>query len=545
MLNKYCGFSSTFQHIRLRSESLDAFAFKAAFGAHSNRHSPETSFAPSGRSAGLGFGAGKRDAMYAANDPAFGTMRVSIAAVMNATQNQGDEKLAQKASSKKRTVSKPAPKTNPAAPTQLPKQLPKQLKVGLIGFGTVGKSVAKILACDTNGPLLLTHICNRNIAKKKIDSLPASIRWTDSADEVLSSDVDIVVELIGGIDPAGDWIRKALRGGKSVVTANKVLISEHGPELLALARKMGSRIEFGASVAGGIPAIIGIQEGLAGDRLSKIAGILNGTCNYILTQMDAHGASFAAALKEAQKLGFAEANPTADIEGYDARAKLVILAQAGLHVQVRNDQIMCRPISTIEAIDFAYARELNCTIRQISSVQKDASNGLRVFAAVQPALVPLSSLMAHVSGSKNMVMATGEYSGQMIFSGFGAGGDPTAVAVVSDLYSIARNASASQGAPGPELRIPQSVSGDFTVPHYLRFVVKDRPGIVAALATVLAKHSIGIDALLQKPGFDESSLPFVMTLEACNSAVLNKALEEIARMDFHVEPPLCLPIFLE
>ncbi len=422
---------------------------------------------------------------------------------------------------------------------------PGKLKVGLIGFGTVGRSVAKILTRDPNGPLLLTHICNRNIAKKKINGLPASIRWTDSADEVLSSDVDVVVELIGGVSPAGDWIRTALRAGKSVVTANKVLISEHGPELLELARKSGRRIEFGASVAGGIPAIIGIQEGLAGDLLSKIAGILNGTCNYILTQMDAHGASFADALKDAQKLGFAEADPTADIEGYDARAKLVILAQAGLHVQVRNDQIMCRPISTIEAIDFAYARELSCTIRQISSVQKDSSNGLRVFAAVQPALVPLSSLMAHVSGSKNMVMATGEYSGQMIFSGFGAGGDPTAVAVVSDLHSIARSASAQQGAPGPELRIPQSVSGDFTVPHYIRFVVKDRPGIVAALATVLAKHSIGIDAILQKPGFDESSLPFVMTLEACNSAVLNKALEEIARMDFHVEPPLCLPIFLE
>ena len=417
--------------------------------------------------------------------------------------------------------------------------------MGLIGFGTVGKSVAKILTNDSNGPLLLTDICNRNIAKKKIDGLPANIRWTDSADKLLSSDVDVVVELIGGIDPAGDWIRKALRAGKSVVTANKVLISEHGPELLALARNMGVRIEFGASVAGGIPAIIGIQEGLAGDRLSKIAGILNGTCNYILTQMDAHGASFADALKDAQKLGFAEADPTADIEGYDARAKLVILAQAGLHVQVRNDQIMCRPITTLEALDFANARELNCTLRHISSVQKDASNGLRVFAAVQPALVPLSSLMAHVSGSKNMVMATGEYSGQMIFSGFGAGGDPTAVAVVSDLYSIARGASGPPGFAGPDLQIPKSVGGDSTVPQYIRFVVKDRPGIVAALATLLAKHSIGIDALLQKPGFDESSLPFVMTLEACNSAVLNKALEELARMDFHVEPPLCLPIFLE
>ena len=144
-----------------------------------------------------------------------------------------------------------------------------------------------------------------------------------------------------------------------------------------------------------------------------------------------------------------------------------------------------------------------------------------------------------------MVVASGEFAGQMIFSGFGAGGDPTAVAVVSDLYSIARSASAPQGFPGPELQIPKSVSGDFTVPHYIRFVVKDRPGIVAALATVLAKHNIGIDALLQKPGFDESSLPFVMTVEACNSSELNTALKEIARMNFHVQPPLCLPIFAE
>ncbi len=206
-----------------------------------------------------------------------------------------------------------------------------------------------------------------------------------------------------------------------------------------MAREAGKRLEFGASVAGGIPAIIGIQEGLSGDRLYKIAGVLNGTCNFILTKMEATGASFESALKEAQELGFAEADPTNDVEGYDARAKLVILTQAGLGARVQSDQIPCWPISSVEAVDFAYARELNATIRQISLAKKETEGGLSIRAFVRPALVPLTSLVAHVEGSKNLVMASGQYAGQMVFSGFGAGGDPTAVAVVSDLYSIARS----------------------------------------------------------------------------------------------------------
>ncbi|MGH9686486.1 MAG: homoserine dehydrogenase [Candidatus Acidiferrales bacterium] len=421
--------------------------------------------------------------------------------------------------------------------------------MALLGFGTVGRSVAKILCQDADGPLQLTHIYNRNIAKKKTDSLPARIRWTERIEDVLASDADVVVELIGGLEPAGDWVRRALRAGKSVVTANKLLISECGPDLVDLARLTGRRIEFGASVAGGIPAIIGIQEGLAGDRLYRIAGILNGTCNYILTRMEGIGASFQSALKEAQELGFAEADPSSDVEGIDARAKLVILAQAGLGVRVRAEQILCRPITTIASVDFMYARDLDCTIRQISLAEKTVSqespHRVRVAGAVQPALLPSDSLMAHAQGSQNIVTAFGEFSGRTVFSGYGAGGDPTAVAVVSDLYAIARSAGAPPGALPKSAQVPDEISGDFTVPHYLRFVVKDRPGIVAALATVLAKYGISIDALLQKPGFPHSALSFVMTLESCDSGELHRALEEIARLDFHVEPPLCLPIFTE
>jgi len=438
----------------------------------------------------------------------------------------------------------------------------RKLKIALVGFGTVGRSVAKILCEDARGPFLLTHICNRNVHKKKTSELPAHIKWTSNFDDVLASDVDVVVELIGGLEPAGKWVREALRAGKSVVTANKLLVSESGPELADLARKMGKHLEFGASVAGGIPAIIGIQEGLAGDHLYKIAGIVNGTCNFILTKMEKDGASFDAALKEAQQLGFAEADPSADVDGMDARSKLVILTQAGLRLRVRADQIPCRSIRLIESVDFTYARELDCTIRQISLAQriesrespksKDSKDGARgnvhggrLAAAVQPALIPSSSLMAHTQGSQNIVTATGEYAGRMIFSGYGAGGDPTAVAVVSDLYAIARSAGAPPEAMPGAAEVPSSVSGDFTVPHYLRFIVRDRPGIVAALAAILAKHEIGIDALLQKPGFVPSALPFVMTVEACDSGSLNRALAEIARLDFHVKAPLCLPIFLD
>jgi homoserine dehydrogenase len=409
-------------------------------------------------------------------------------------------------------------------------------------MGTVGGSVAKILCQTSGGPLQLTHILDSDPSKRQTSWVPRNIRWAESFDEVLASNVDVVVELIGGLKPAGDWIRKALRAAKSVVTANKMVIAESGADLQELARQMGQRIEFGASVAGGIPVITGIQEGLAGDRLHEIAGILNGTCNYVLTRMEASGTGFQEALTEAQKLGFAEADPSADVEGLDARAKLVILTQAALRTEVRTKQIPCRPISLIEAVDFIYAHDLSCTIRQISLARKDASNGLHLFAAVQPALVPLSSLMAHVERNKNMVVATGEFSEQTVFSGYGAGGDPTAVAVVSDLYSIARGAGAPQAGLSTTMEVPKMVSGEFTVPYYLRFVVKDRPGIIAAVATVLSRFGISIDAVLQKPGYAHTALPFVMTLETCSSAVLNRALEEIAGLDFHVQAPLYLPI---
>jgi homoserine dehydrogenase len=411
--------------------------------------------------------------------------------------------------------------------------------VALVGFGTVGSSVARILSERNIAGLELTQICNRNVARKKVDWIPEQVQWTDSFNDVLTSDADIVVEVIGGLKPAGEWIRKALEAGKSVVTANKQLISRRGTELAKLAEDNHCHIVFGASVAGGVPVISGLEEGLAGDELYRIYGILNGTCNYILSQIESAGVSFEVALAEAQRLGFAEADPTEDIDGLDARAKLAILARMGLHSSVDPEEILCRTISPIGALDFNYAKYLDCTIRQIACAQVE---GDHLFAAVQPALVGLLSPLARVEGSRNLVTATGKYGGETVFGGHGAGGNPTAVAIVSDIIAIARASKRGTNGLAHIAETKHSVSSDFTTRHYLRFMVDDRPGIIASIATVLSEYAINIDSVLQKPGFSKSSLPFVITLEACKASLVEKALERIAQLDFLVEPCLHLPI---
>ena len=411
--------------------------------------------------------------------------------------------------------------------------------VALLGFGTVGSSVARILCERSNTHLRLTHVLNRNVARKKVDWLPSSVQWTENIDDVLSSDADIVVEVMGGLQPTEDWIRRALGSGKSVVTANKQLIARCGPELIGLARQMKQQIQFGASVAGGVPVISGLHEGLAGDELFKIRGILNGTCNYILSQIEANGVPFAMALREAQKLGFAEADPTEDIDGLDARAKLAILARVGLHCSVLPESIVARSISAIDAVDFEYASQLGCTIRQISWAEL---KGEELFASVQPSLVELSSPLARVEGSKNLVVATGTYGGETVFAGHGAGGHPTAVAVVSDILAIARSKQCAISDAGRPPEKTPAVTADFTTKHYLRFLVKDRPGIIASLATILSECGINIDAVVQKPGCPKSHLPFLITLEDCKASLVERALEKINSLDFLVQPCLHLPI---
>jgi homoserine dehydrogenase len=413
------------------------------------------------------------------------------------------------------------------------------MNVAILGFGTVGSSVARILSERGGEDIRLTHIFNRQIARKRVGLLPPAIRWTEDINDVLSSDAQIIVELIGGLEPAGEWIRKALKSGKSVVTANKQLIARHGTELVRLARENNQHIAFGASVAGGVPVISGLQEGLAGDELIELCGILNGTCNYILTRIESAGVSFAEALQEAQKLGFAEADPTDDVDGLDARAKLAILARTGLRVSADLESISARTISVIEPVDFEYAKLLDCTIRQLSRARKTSK---KLFATVGPSLVHASSPLARVEGARNLVMSTGKFGGETVFAGHGAGGHPTAVAVVSDLIAIARSRQVN-GAALDEGDVPSlSVSPDFTSRHYLRFTVQDEPGIIASLATIFSGLGINIDSVFQKPGYSKSKLPFVITLEPCPASLVERAVTQIASLKFHVQPCLNLPI---
>jgi len=413
------------------------------------------------------------------------------------------------------------------------------LNVAIVGFGTVGSSVARILSERPIAGLRLTYVCNRNVQRKRVNWVSDSVRWTDEINDVFSSDAQVVVELMGGLEPAGEWIRRALKAGKSVVTANKQLIARHAAELIRLARETGQHIAFGASVAGGVPVISGLQEGLAGDDLIELCGILNGTCNYILTRIESAGISFAEALREAQQQGFAEADPTEDVDGLDARAKLAILCRTGLNVSPNFAEIAARSISTIEPIDFEYARLLDCTIRQLSRARKASG---KLLATVEPALVHSSSPLARVDGPRNLVMSTGKFGGETVFGGHGAGGNPTAVAVVSDLIAIARSRQMNGAVLGEGEVSEVAVSTDFTSRHYLRFTVQDEPGIIARLATIFSSLGINIDSVFQKPGHPASRLPFVITLEPCPASLVDQALKQIAPLKFHVQPCLNLPI---
>jgi homoserine dehydrogenase len=413
------------------------------------------------------------------------------------------------------------------------------VKVALLGFGTVGSSVAKVLAEQKFAGIALTHVYNRSVGRKKESAaarfVSSTAVWTENIDDVLRSDVDVVVELMGGLNPVEGWLKKALAAGKHVVTANKQLIAYRGVNLQRLAKEHGVQLVYGAAVAGGVPVIPGILQGLSGDKVTRLSGIVNGTCNYILSRMEA-GAEYATVLQDAQQLGYAEANPSADVDGFDARAKLCILSRIALHAELNPDEVATQTISTVEAIDFVYAKELNCTIRQVSRAQVEGS---LVHARVAPMLVPLTSPMAWSHGTQNMVVTSGEYGGDVVFSGHGAGGEPTAVAVVSDLLAVA------QGAKAVELPVrKRQVTGEFLAPHYLRFVVDDKPGIVSAIAGALAKVGANIDSLLQRPGYPKHRLPFVVTTEPCLTGTIERAIHSIAKLDCMLERPLTLQILV-
>lgn len=425
-----------------------------------------------------------------------------------------------------------------------------QVRVGIIGFGTVGQATARIISehADlmqqrTGIRLVVSAVCRRSAVQP--GELPPGARSLSDWRKLLQAeDVDVVVETMGGTDQSLQLVRKALEKGKPVVTANKNLLAKHGDELFATAFSRNVPIGFEASVAGGIPILRVIQESTAGDRLRAVHGILNGTANYILTQMETRDIEFNQALAEAQSAGFAEADPSFDIDGLDARDKLSILARMAFGGKLDITAIPTFGIGGVRAIDIHAANGLDCTIRLVGSAEW-TEEGLDV--SVRPWLVSRRSMLAKVEGVNNAVFLLGDKIGTQMFYGRGAGGDATGAAVVSDLLEIARDLVAgrlrakkiSGFGDSPELQV---CNNPRPVAWYLRLTVKDQRGIVARVAELIAREDINIDSLEQKPHLPKERVSFAITVESVSEPRIRRAIETINNFDFMVEPVLLLRI---
>ena len=425
--------------------------------------------------------------------------------------------------------------------------------VGLVGLGNVGLGTLTILA-ETQEQIAqklgfgleIGGICSPSVMTKTLPArLDRVFKTTDWRELMARPDIQVIAELIGGTTVAYDVIRDAIRAGKSVVTANKELMALKGAELWEMAEKAGVNLVMEASVAGGIPIHTVLREGIAGDRVTTLFGILNGTSNYILTEIEKHGSAFADVLKEAQRLGYAEADPTADVDGFDARSKLAILAALAFGARIAPADIYTEGIRRISPLDFDYAHTLKHTIRLICSARQ-TGDGLTL--SVRPALLPQETIMAGVTGAYNAIWVRGQYGQDTFYYGRGAGPHPTGVAVVSDLMRVAREirfGSAQRVSPFAHVRLAQDKPAPIEKlksGYYLRFRVRDQPGIIATLAGVLAGKGISIDAVLQLPGESKDNLPFVITVEPAEEGAMREAVKKMAALNFIVELPLALPM---
>lgn len=416
--------------------------------------------------------------------------------------------------------------------------------VAVLGLGNVGSEVVRILeasaddlAARIGAPLVLRGVGVRRVADDR--GVPVGL-LTDDVDSLVSrSDVDIVVELMGPVEPARNAILSAIKHGKSVITANKALLSRSTGELAEAAETARVDMYFEASVAGAIPVIRPLTQSLAGDTVLRVAGIVNGTTNYILSEMDSTGADYASALADASALGYAEADPTADVEGYDAAAKAAILASIAFHTRVTADDVYREGITNITPEDAAAARALGCTIKLLAICERISSRGgqQRVSARVYPALVPLEHPLATVNGAFNAVVVEAEAAGRLMFYGQGAGGSPTASAVMGDLVMAARNRV--QGGRGPReskyAQLAIAPIGDVQTRYYVSMDVADKPGVLATVAAEFAAHEVSIAEVRQEGVTDEEGQPIgarivVVTHRAAESA-LSETVAALAELD--------------
>ena len=410
----------------------------------------------------------------------------------------------------------------------------KTLKVGMLGAGVVGSQVAKLLvanksdlAARAGANLELVSVAVKDI-KAKRDGIANQLLTADALSIVNDPQIDLVIEVIGGIDPAKDLILKALNNGKSVVTANKALLAKHGSELYAAADKANVDLYYEAAVAGAIPILRPLRESLVGDHVIRIMGIVNGTTNYILTKMDENGAAFADALKEAQSLGFAESDPTADIEGFDAAAKAAILAGLAFHSRVSDADVYREGISKITASDVKVAKAIEMVIKLLAIAELTPEGAISV--RVHPALIPRTHPLASVRESFNAVFVEAQSAGQMMFYGKGAGGEPTASAILGDLVAVARHKVS--GGIGPkesdyaDLKIAQV--GQTKTRYLIRLNVADKPGVLESVAHVFASHQVSIQTVRQTGAGDKAEL-IVMT-HISSEAALSATVKDLKNL---------------
>jgi homoserine dehydrogenase len=426
------------------------------------------------------------------------------------------------------------------------------VNVGIIGLGNVGSGTLNILAGNAEQIALklgfrlkVSAVCSRSVHSKALpEGLGDVFKTTDWREVVGRPDVEIVAELVGGTGVASEIINAAIAHKKSVVTANKEIMAACGPEIWDRAIAARINLAMEASVCGGIPIHAVLREGISGDRITALYGILNGTCNYILTRMEKSGQTMADLVAESQRLGYAEADPSADIDGYDARSKLVLLAALAFGEKITPSDIFVEGIRRITPLDFRYARELDHTIRLICGARQTAEG---LILSVRPALIPCSTILAGVRGPYNAVWVKGAYGEDTFYYGWGAG-HPTGVAVVSDLMRVAREiraGSPERVSPFAHPRLGQYQPAPVTRQkgaYYLRFRVDDQPGIIARLAGILASKHISLEAVLQEPCATKHDLPFVITVEPTSEQAVREAVEEMSQLDFMREAPLALPM---
>jgi homoserine dehydrogenase len=389
------------------------------------------------------------------------------------------------------------------------------LKVALLGCGVVGSEVARLLteraadlALRTGARLELAGIAVRRVSHPRAAGIDRSLLTTDADALVNRPDVDVVVEVIGGIEPARSLLLAALKNGKPVVTANKALLAENGAEIYGAAREYGADLYYEASVAGAIPLLRPLRESLAGDTVHRVLGIVNGTTNFILDRMDSSGAGFAESLEEAQALGYAEADPTADVEGFDAAAKAAILASLAFHTPVTAADVHREGITEVSAADIGSARGLGRVVKLLAICER-SDGGIAV--RVHPAMIPRSHPLAAVSEAYNAVFVEAESAGRLMFYGAGAGGTPTASAVLGDIVAVARNRLA--GTRGPDAStyagLPVMPMGETLTRYHVSLDVDDKPGVLAPVAEIFARHGVSIEAVRQASRGEEAQLVIV------------------------------------